>query len=104
VADLAVRVIFAVFVHPDDESLACGGTLARLADLGASLILLLCATHGERGFVSEPALVADADLGRVRTGELRVLGLRTVLLLDHPDGNVRWAHGSRLAVEIASVV
>ena len=29
------RTILAVFAHPDDESLACGGTLARLADAGA---------------------------------------------------------------------
>lgn len=105
--DLTGRSVVAVFAHPDDESLACGATLARLADLGASVVLL-CATHGERGFVADPALAAGDDVGRIRTEELkaaaRVLGLGEVLVLDHPDGNVRWADGARLETEIASVI
>ena len=35
---LAGRRILAVFAHPDDESLACGGTLARVADAGAKVV------------------------------------------------------------------
>ena len=86
---LAGRTILAVFAHPDDESLACGGTLARLADAGARVVLM-CASRGERGSISDPALVPDGDLGRVRAGELReaaeVLGIAEVLIFDHPDG------------------
>ena len=67
--NLGGRTILAVFAHPDDESLACGGTLARLADLGASIVLF-CASRGEQGFVSDPTLVPDGDLGRVRPHEL----------------------------------
>ena len=37
--DLRGRTILAVFAHPDDESLACGGTLARLADAGARIVV-----------------------------------------------------------------
>jgi len=42
---LAGRTALAVFAHPDDESLACGGTLARLSDAGARVVLI-CASHG----------------------------------------------------------
>ena len=62
---LAGRTVLAIFAHPDDESLACGGTLARLADAGVRVVLL-CASRGESGSVSDPALVPDGDLGRVR--------------------------------------
>ena len=61
---LAGRTILGVFAHPDDESLACGGTLARAADAGANVVLL-CATRGERGSICDPSLVPDGDLGRV---------------------------------------
>lgn len=98
------RTILAIFAHPDDESLACGGTLARLADRGARVVLL-CASRGERGSISDPSLVADGDLGRVRAHELeqaaRVLGIRELLLLDHPDGNLRWARVTELQTQIA---
>jgi LmbE family N-acetylglucosaminyl deacetylase len=39
------RSLLAVFAHPDDESLACGGTLARVADLGWN-VTLVCASRG----------------------------------------------------------
>jgi LmbE family N-acetylglucosaminyl deacetylase len=104
---LAGRTILAVFAHPDDESLACGGTLARLADAGARLILV-CGTRGERGSISDPALVPDGDLGRVRADELRaaaeVLGIAKVLIFDHPDGDLRWADVPEFYDEIVSTI
>jgi N-acetyl-1-D-myo-inositol-2-amino-2-deoxy-alpha-D-glucopyranoside deacetylase len=101
------RTVLAVFAHPDDESLACGGTLARLSDAGARVVLM-CASRGERGSVSDPALVADGDLAGVRTRELQeaaaVLGIAEVIVLDHPDGDLRWAHVPQLHAEIVAVV
>jgi LmbE family N-acetylglucosaminyl deacetylase len=106
-ADLTGRTVLAVFAHPDDESLACGGTLARLSDAGAHVIIL-CATRGERGFISDPALVAGSDLGSVRTDELkaaaRVLGVREVIVCDHPDGSVRWADVPEFHAEIMTTI
>src|SRR5215212_9208038 len=88
VLPLAGRTVLGVFAHPDDESLACGGTLARLADAGCRVVVV-CATHGEGGSISDPALVPDGDLGDVRVQELRdaaaVLGVADVIVLDHPD-------------------
>jgi LmbE family N-acetylglucosaminyl deacetylase len=101
------RRVLAIFAHPDDESLACGGTLARLADAGAEVVLL-CASHGESGSISDPALVPDGDLGRVRVQELReaagVLGLAEVVVFDHPDGDLRWEDVPELHAEIVMLV
>ena len=104
---LAGRTVLGIFAHPDDESLACGGTLARLADAGARVVLL-CASRGEAGSISDPALVPDGDLGCVRERELRdaaaVLGVAEVLILDHPDGDLRWDDVHELHEEIVDAI
>src|SRR5437773_6940286 len=104
---LTGRTILAVFAHPDDESLACGGTLARAADAGANVVLL-CATRGERGSISDATLVPDGDLGRVRTNELReaaaVLGVSDVAIYDHPDGDLRWSDVTEIHDEIVGAI
>jgi LmbE family N-acetylglucosaminyl deacetylase len=104
---LAGRTVLAIFAHPDDESLACGGTLARLSDAGARVVLL-CASRGRKGAVSDPALVSDGDLGRVRAEELqqaaKVLGVADVVILDHPDGDLRWADAPAFDTEIMSAI
>jgi LmbE family N-acetylglucosaminyl deacetylase len=104
---LAGRTVLGIFAHPDDESLACGGTLARLADAGARVILL-CASRGEAGSISDPALVPDGDLGGVRARELRdaaaVLGVAEVIVLDHADGDLRWKDVPQLLAEIVDAI
>ena len=104
---LAGRTVLAVLAHPDDESLACGGTLARLSDGGARVVLL-CASRGERGMLSDSTLVDDGNLGRVRTQELheaaRVLGIADVLVCDHPDGSLRWADVPEFQADIVSTL
>ena len=106
-SNLSGRTILAVFAHPDDESLACGGTLARLSDAGARVVLV-CASLGRKGAVSDPTLVPDGDLGRVRAEELRhaarVLGAAEVVILDHPDGDLRWADAPAFDTELTSAI
>lgn len=106
-APLAGRTALAIFAHPDDESLACGGTLARLADEGVRVVLL-CASRGERGASVDPALVPDGNLGRVREQELheaaKVLGVSEVIVLDHPDGDLRWARVDELRDQIVNTI
>lgn len=99
------RTILVVLAHPDDESLACGGTLARLADEGARVVLL-CASRGERGSESGPVrddALAD-DRARELAGAAAVLGIGDVLLFDHPDGDLRWAHVAELHAQIALAI
>jgi len=104
---LAGRTVLGIFAHPDDEALACGGTLARLADAGCRVVVV-CASHGEAGSISDPALVPDGDLGRVRIGELSdacaVLGASEVIVLDHPDGDLRWDDVPELHREIVALI
>jgi len=99
--------VLGIFAHPDDESLACGGTLARLSDAGARVIVV-CASRGEAGSISDPALVPDGDLGGVRARELRdaaaVLGIAEVILLDHADGDLRWEDVPQLHAEIVDAI
>jgi N-acetyl-1-D-myo-inositol-2-amino-2-deoxy-alpha-D-glucopyranoside deacetylase len=101
------KTVLAVFAHPDDESLMCGGTLARLADAGIRTVLI-CGSHGERGSVSDPTLVADSDLGSVRLAELRaaadVLGIGEVIALDHKDGDLRWHDVPEFHADIVAAI
>ncbi len=99
------ETVLVILAHPDDESLACGGTLARLADDGVRVVLL-SATHGERGGPTGP--VRDHALGHTRIEELRdaarELGVSDVILLDQPDGELRWERVPELHAEIVAAV
>ena len=94
------RSLLAVFAHPDDESLACGGLLARCAMLGAQ-VSLLCATRGEGARRIRPAQpLVIGGLGDIRARELeaaaRILGVTDVVMLDYEDGMLPWVDAAKL--------
>lgn len=69
-----MRTLLLVHAHPDDETLATGGTIARYAADGVRVAVVTC-TLGEEGEVIPPALArlaaGEADqLGGYRHGEL----------------------------------
>jgi N-acetyl-1-D-myo-inositol-2-amino-2-deoxy-alpha-D-glucopyranoside deacetylase len=82
----------AVFAHPDDESFGCGGTLARYGAEPGIRVVLVCATRGEAGQISDPALAAAEQLGQVRERELRcaceVLGIDALYFLGYRDSGM----------------
>jgi LmbE family N-acetylglucosaminyl deacetylase len=95
---LGGRSLMAIFAHPDDESLACGGLLALCASLGMDLSLV-CATRGEGGSVGARAISPD-ELADQRVAELGhaadELGVSKVIVLDFEDGMLPWVDGDDL--------
>ncbi|MBK6318992.1 MAG: PIG-L family deacetylase [Dehalococcoidia bacterium] len=82
--------ILAVYGHPDDEGQVTG-TLASFIARGAQ-VTLVCATRGEVGEISDPALGTPETLGYVRELELRAamaqIGLKDVRLLPFRDSGM----------------
>jgi LmbE family N-acetylglucosaminyl deacetylase len=79
----------AVYAHPDDADVACGGTLARWARSGCEVHLVVC-TDGGRG-TSDPS-VSPRDLAEQRAVELAdaaaVVGLASHRVLGVGDGEL----------------
>ena len=86
--DVPARAL-AVYAHPDDPEVACGGTLARWARGGAE-VRLVVVNAGDKG--SADRATDPDELTRRRAGEVHaaadVLGLAGVEMLGLPDGEV----------------
>jgi LmbE family N-acetylglucosaminyl deacetylase len=84
--------LMAVFAHPDDESFGIGGTLARYGNDPDVRVVLLCATRGEAGEISDPSLATKERLADVREAELRcavqALGIDELVFLDYRDSGM----------------
>ena len=80
--------ILVISAHPDDETLFCGGTLARYARQGHA-IYILETTRGEGGEVGEPPLTTRENLAVFREQEVReaarILGARDIFFLPYID-------------------
>jgi LmbE family N-acetylglucosaminyl deacetylase len=79
----------AVYAHPDDPEISCGGTLAAWARAGSEVHVLTC-TRGEKG---SPDAAADVEkLARRRAREVataaKVLGLAGHDQLPIDDGEI----------------
>lgn len=83
--------ILACFAHPDDEIFGTGGAFAHYADQGTP-VYLVCATRGDAGEVSDPALLNGGTLAELRTRELRcatrTLGINAPIFLDYGDSGM----------------
>ena len=75
----------------------------------ASRVVLLCASRGERGSVSDPALVARRAISararrRAARGGARCSASPRSSCCDHPDGDLRWARRPELHAEIVAAI
>jgi len=77
--------------HPDDESIATGGVMAKSADEGHRVVLVV-ATRGEHGEVAEGYLDAGEELWQRRVQETlacaEVLGVARVEFLGYVDSGM----------------
>ncbi len=81
--------VLAVYAHPDDPDISCGGTLAGWARAGCEIHVLLVAS-GDKGSVTpgdEPEKVATRRLEEARRAT-ELLGARRLHHLDRPDGEI----------------
>ncbi|MDQ6909474.1 MAG: PIG-L family deacetylase [Actinomycetota bacterium] len=92
----------AVYAHPDDPEISCGGTLAAWARSGSDVHVLTC-TRGEKG---SPDPAADVEsLARPRAREVaaaaKVLGLAGHAQLPIDDGEVENSNDVRRLIVAA---
>lgn len=100
--------LLCVLAHPDDESLATGGILAKYAAAGVQTYLIM-ATRGERGWFGPASENPGPEaLGALREAELRAaartLGLREIVFLDYIDGELDQADHTTAIAKIATEV
>jgi LmbE family N-acetylglucosaminyl deacetylase len=100
------RLLF-LFPHPDDESFACGGTLAKSHEAGHATYLV-CATSGGKGRSGPFPLTCKEELARHRERELlkaaAILGVTKTFLYRYPDGELSAIGRQALADRIAATL
>ena len=87
----AVATVVFFHAHPDDEAIATGGTMMKLADAGHRVVLVL-ATRGELGEVAEGFLRDGETLTERRVAETEaaaaILGVTRVEFLGYRDSGM----------------
>ncbi len=82
--------VLAIYAHPDDCEVACGGTLSHWGENGSQIAVAVL-TSGDKG-TSSPDVETN-DLIETRRNEMEssaeILGIKKRVLFDHPDGSLR---------------
>ena len=96
--DIPTRAL-AVYAHPDDPEISAGGTLARWAEAGTEVWVLIT-TQGDKG--SQDPEADTAALAALRVEETAkaaaLLGFAGTRHLDHPDGELADDQGLRESI------
>lgn len=89
-----MKTILACFAHPDDEAFGAAGILAHYAQQGVRVVLV-CATRGEEGEISDPSLATPENLAQVREEEMRcaakTIGADELIFLNYRDSGMAGA-------------
>ncbi len=100
--------LMGILAHPDDESLALGGTFAHYSGQGIETSLVI-ATRGEKGWFGKPsAYPGELELGRIRTREVyhasRALGIARLAFLDYMDGELDHADEAQVVTRLVRLL
>lgn len=102
------RHVLVIFPHPDDETFATGGTIARYTRHGVP-VTVVCGTLGEMGRnMGKPAFATRESLPEIRERELReacrVLGVKELRLLGLRDKTVEFEDREALADRLLAII
>ena len=93
----------AIYAHPDDPAISCGGTLASWASGGSTVHVVIC-TAGDKG--TTDATTDPGALERLRVVEAQrssaVLGVSGTHFLGHLDGELE--NDSALRRELVQII
>lgn len=88
--NILMKALF-IFAHPDDETFATGGTIAKLTRAGNE-VQIISATTGQAGMTGEYGEITPEELGKIRELEHGkagfILGVSQIRYLDLMDGEV----------------
>lgn len=94
-----MKKLLLVCAHPDDETISCGGTIAKYARAGWH-VNLICATDGEAGSRGPYSNISGQQLGENRRKELEkageLLGISVIIFLGYKDGTLKTQHAGEL--------
>lgn len=102
------RHVLVVMPHPDDETFACGGTIAMYTQAGTP-VTYLCGTKGEMGRnMGKPAFANRESLPALREKELRdacdALGVTDLRFMGIRDKTTEFLDPEWLADQVAKVI
>ncbi|HWI53948.1 MAG TPA: bacillithiol biosynthesis deacetylase BshB2 [Symbiobacteriaceae bacterium] len=102
------RHVMVILPHPDDETLACGGTMALYRQAGTP-VTVVCGTLGEMGRnMGKPPIASRESLPALREQELReacsLLGVADVRLMGLRDKTIEFLDPDWLAGRIRTLI
>lgn len=75
--------VLVVVAHPDDEVLGCGGTLARMAEIGMTVRIIIVSEGETARAVTGNEVITARKAAAVNAA--KVLGVESPIFLDFPD-------------------
>jgi N-acetylglucosamine malate deacetylase 1 len=94
-----VTRVLVIAPHPDDEVIGCGGSIAKLAQSGAEVTVVIVIRR-ERGLADRE--VGDEEFAAETTDACRVLGVKRCITLDEPSRD--FAADRRLHLAVVRVL